>query len=62
MPNKEIKELRHTGILEDSLSMATEEYNVKADNIWINRNLSWVYYDQLKVSSIPDAVEGLLTD
>lgn len=51
MPAKEIKELRQAGKLEDALKMAKAELGAQPDNIWAKRNISWVYYDHLKLNS-----------
>jgi len=51
MPANEIKELRQSGRLEEALQMAKTEYEESPENIWTKRNLSWVYYEYLKVNS-----------
>jgi len=48
MPAKEIKDLRHSGKLEEALDLAKSEFESDPENIWTKRNLSWVYYDFLK--------------
>lgn len=49
MPAKEIKELRQSGKLEEALEMAQNELRDSPDNIWSKRNISWVYYEYLKM-------------
>lgn len=60
MPAKEIKELRQTGKLEEALILAKAELQVEPDNIWPKRNISWVYYDYLKLNSSPEQYEDFL--
>jgi len=57
MPSKEIKELRQSGKLQEALEMARGEYQAEPANIWTKRNLSWVYYEFLKVSTSPEQYE-----
>lgn len=47
MPAKEIKELRLAGKLEEAYVMAKSEFEGDSENIWTQRNLSWVLYSQL---------------
>lgn len=54
MPFKEIKELRQSGRLEEALQMARAEFEVEPNDIWSKRNLSWVYYEYLKLNSTAD--------
>ena len=54
MPAKEIKELRQSGKLEEALELAKSELNADPNNIWAKRNLSWVYYDYIKINNSPD--------
>jgi|TARA_B110000908_G_C10196333_1_gene423109 protein involved in temperature-dependent protein secretion len=49
MPAKEIKELRKSGKLREALTMAQDELQADPTNIWAKRNISWVYYDELKI-------------
>lgn len=51
MPAKEIKELRQSGKLDEALQMAKTEVEAQPDNIWAKRNISWVYYEYLKLNS-----------
>jgi len=50
MPAKEIKELRQAGKLEEALNLAKAEMEAEPANIWPKRNISWVYYDYLKLN------------
>ncbi|NRS87790.1 hypothetical protein HNQ02_000697 [Flavobacterium sp. 7E] len=61
MPSKEIKELRQAGKLEDALTMAKNELEVQPDNIWGKRNISWVYYEFLKLNAIPEHVDSFIS-
>jgi tetratricopeptide (TPR) repeat protein len=61
MSSKEIKELRQSGKLDEALSLATRELEDAPDNIWAKRNLSWVYYEYLKVNSTPEHYEAFLS-
>ena len=54
MSTKEIKELRQAGKLEDAYKLAKEELLEAPDNIWAKRNISWVYYEYLKLNSSPE--------
>lgn len=54
MPSKEIKELRQSGRLEDALTMAKAELQADPNNIWPKRNISWVYYEYLKLNASAD--------
>lgn len=51
MPSKEIKQLRQSGRLQEALEMAKNEFQAEPENIWTKRNLSWVFYEYLKVNS-----------
>ncbi|MFZ4412582.1 MAG: DUF7017 domain-containing protein [Bacteroidales bacterium] len=61
MPAKEIKELRQSGKLEEALSLAKAELVADPDNIWPKRNLSWVYYDYLKLNSLPENFNAFIS-
>lgn len=54
MPAKEIKELRQLGKIEEALNMAKAELAAEPDNMWAKRNISWVYYDYLKLNTNPN--------
>jgi len=60
MPAKEIKELRQAGKLEEALILAKAELQLEPDNIWPKRNISWVYYDYLKLNSSPEHFESFI--
>lgn len=60
MPAKEIKELRQAGKLEDALNLAKAELQAEPDNIWTKRNISWVYYDYLKLNSAPEHFDNFV--
>lgn len=60
MSAKEIKELRQEGKLQEALELARIELQDEPDNIWAKRNISWVYYDYLKLSTTPDKAEDFL--
>lgn len=60
MPAKEIKELRQAGKLEEALILAKAELQLEPDNIWSKRNISWVYYDYLKLNSSPEHFESFI--
>lgn len=60
MPAKEIKELRQAGKLEEALIIAKAELQLEPDNIWSKRNISWVYYDYLKLNSSPEHFESFI--
>ena len=60
MPSKEIKELRQSGRLEEALEMARNEFQADPENIWTKRNLSWVYYEYLKLNLSSENFEELL--
>ena len=47
MPNKEIKELRQAGKLDEAYTMALTELQAEPNNIWGKRNISWVLYSQM---------------
>ena len=57
MPAKEIKELRQTGKLEEALTLARSELKAEPNNIWAKRNISWIYYDYLKLNGLPENLE-----
>jgi len=61
MPTKDIKELRQAGKLEEALTMAKAEMQANPDNIWSKRNISWVYYDYLKLNSSFDQFDTFLS-
>lgn len=54
MPAKEIKALRQAGNLEEALTMAKAELEADPKNIWAKRNISWVYYDYLKMNILAE--------
>lgn len=58
MSFKEIKELRHTGKLDEALQMANQAMETEPDNIWNKRALAWVYYDYLKINAQSDLFEA----
>lgn len=60
MPAKEIKELRQQGKLEDAMKLAKTELQAEPENIWAKRNISWVYYDYIKINSLPEKVEEFI--
>jgi len=60
MPTKEITELRKSGKLEDALQMAQAELLAKPDYIWAKRNISWVYYEYLKLNISAENFETFL--
>ncbi len=62
MPAKEIKELRQSGRLEEALTMAKSELEAQPDNIWANRNISWVYYEYLKQSAAAADLDSFITN
>ncbi len=61
MPAKEIKELRQAGKLEEALNLAKAELEAEPDNIWPKRNISWVYYDYLKLNSSPEHFDTFIS-
>ncbi len=61
MPSKEIKELRQSGKLSEALEMAKNEFQAEPENIWTKRNLSWVYYEYLKVNANFEHFEEFLS-
>jgi len=61
MPAKEIKELRQAGKLEDALNLAKAELEAEPENIWPKRNISWVYYDYLKLNSTPELFDTFIS-
>jgi len=58
MSISEIKELRHSGKLEEALKMATEALEAEPENIWNKRGAAWVYYDFLKKSTQPELFDS----
>ena len=60
MPSKEIKELRQSGKLEEALEMAKSELNADPNNIWPKRNISWVYYEYLKLNASAEKLDNFL--
>lgn len=60
MPSKEIKELRQSGRLEEALEMAQNEFQADPENIWTKRNLSWVFYEYLKLNLSSENFEEFL--
>lgn len=44
----QIKELRKSGKLDESLQLALQDLDANAENLYAKRNISWVYYDLLK--------------
>lgn len=61
MPSKEIKELRQSGKLEEALAMAQSELEAQPDNIWGKRNISWVFYEYLKLNSSAEGVNNFIS-
>lgn len=57
MSNKEIKELRQSGKLDEALQMATQALEADPGNIWNKRAIAWVYYDFLKKYSTFDSIQ-----
>jgi tetratricopeptide (TPR) repeat protein len=60
MPSKEIKELRQSGRLGEALKMAEEELALQPDNIWAKRNISWVYYEYIKLHVLNVNFDGFI--
>lgn len=60
MPAKEIKELRKSGQIQAALQMASEELEAQPDNIWAKRNISWVFYDDIKQQVSNSNFEGFI--
>lgn len=60
MVSNQIKELRHAGKLEEALILAKAELALEPDNIWAKRNISWVYYDYLKLNSSFEHVDSFI--
>lgn len=60
MPGKEIKELRHAGKLEEALEMAKAELESMPDNIWAKRNISWVFFEYLKLNSSSENFDSFI--
>ena len=48
LQSQQIKDLRKSGHLEESLQLALQDLEANADNIYAKRNISWVYNDLLK--------------
>jgi hypothetical protein len=61
MPAKEIKELRQSGKLEEALTMAKAELVADPTNIWAKRNISWVYYEYLKLNNLPEHYDSFIS-
>ncbi len=61
MPAKEIKELRQAGKLDEALNLAKAELEAEPDNIWPKRNISWVYYDYLKLNGTPEHFDTFIS-
>lgn len=51
LQSQQIKELRQTGKLEESLALALQDLEQNPDNLYAKRNISWVYYELLKKSA-----------
>jgi len=51
MSSKKIKELRTAGRLDEAYALAKSELEKNPQNIWNQRNLSWVLYSQLDEAS-----------
>jgi hypothetical protein len=60
MPAREIKELRQAGKLEEALKLAKSELLAEPDNIWTKRNISWVFYDNLKLNAAPEHFDNFV--
>jgi len=60
MPAKEIKALRQSGELEAALNMAKNELESDPENIWAKRNISWVFFDYLKLSAETQNIEDFI--
>lgn len=43
-----IRDLRKAGRLEEALELGVKQLATDQDNIWLKRDLSWVYYDLMK--------------
>ena len=61
MPAKEIKELRKSGKFEEALEMAKAELQPDPSNIWAKRNISWVYYDYVKLNVAPQHCDEFIS-
>ena len=62
MPAKEIKELRQSGKLEEALIMAKAELEAQPDNIWAKRNISWVFYEYLKLNLASEDLDAFISN
>jgi hypothetical protein len=62
MPAKEIKELRQSGKLDEALSMAKTELEAQPDNIWAKRNISWVFYEYLKLNLASEDIDAFISN
>ncbi len=61
MSAKEIKELRQAGKLEEALTLAKAELQAEPQGKWPKRNISWVYYDYLKLNNTPEHFDVFIT-
>ncbi|PDS22407.1 DUF7017 domain-containing protein [Flavobacterium branchiophilum] len=61
MPAKEIKELRQSGKLKEAYIMAKSELDLQPENIFAKRNISWVYYEYLKLNALPEKIDNFIS-
>lgn len=49
------------GKLEEALNLAKAELDADPENIWGKRNISWVYYDYLKLNGSPELFDSFIS-
>ncbi|MGB5026682.1 MAG: hypothetical protein WBO44_15115, partial [Saprospiraceae bacterium] len=60
MPAKEIKALREAGKIEEAYTMAKSELAANPQGTWPKRNMSWVYYDYLKLKNSSEHFDSFI--
>ncbi len=61
MPAKELKALRQEGKLDEALNLAKAELEAQPDSIWPKRNISWVFYEYVKLNSSAEQFDAFIS-
>ena len=55
----DIRELRKNGQLDEALELAKESFEQISDDIWLKREMAWIYYALAKKAEVSEAIQYL---
>ena len=55
----EIRELRKNGRLDEALDLAKEAFEQTPDDVWLKREMAWIYYALAKKAEVSEAIQYL---